>query len=86
MIFQTVSGSLYELDRSNNRIRRLIGINNPTDRQGKDGEWKQYSTVSAIKVGIPVVIVWEMYEHDKDLVQYKTTVTSNVVDINVSNN
>lgn len=33
--------SMYEVDLANNRVRRLAGLNDPTPRQGPDGEWQQ---------------------------------------------
>jgi hypothetical protein len=54
--FTTVSGSLYEVDATNKRIRRLSGNKPPTERQGND--WKQYDSISAIEVGQPVLIIW----------------------------
>jgi hypothetical protein len=59
MIFYTESGSAYELDISNTQIRRLGGKEDPTPRQGKDGEWKKYEFCSEVIVGLPVLIQWE---------------------------
>lgn len=41
MKFKTVY-SVYELDLEGKRMRRLEGENDPTPRQGPDGEWKTY--------------------------------------------
>jgi hypothetical protein len=59
MIFYTVSGSAYELDKDNNKIRRLEGAIDPTPRQGPDGEWKTFEFCSQVCEGRPVLIVWE---------------------------
>lgn len=47
MIFKTLN-STYELDRENSRIRRLEGLDAPTPRQGPDGEWKTYATLTPV--------------------------------------
>lgn len=59
MIFWTLSGSVYELDRPREQVRRLEGSKNPTPRQGQDGEWKKFTSCSEIRVGHPVLIQWE---------------------------
>jgi hypothetical protein len=59
MIFYTESGSIYELDKPNNRIRRLEGVVNPTPRQGPDGEWKTFEHCSPVRKGKGVLIQWE---------------------------
>lgn len=58
MRFTTVSGSLYEVDQENKKIRRLNGNADPTPRQGKDGEWRGYLNDLHIEVGQSVVIAW----------------------------
>ena len=59
MIFQTISGSTYELDLEVKKIRRMEGIDNPTPRQGVDGEWKTFEKCSEIIVGMPLLVIWE---------------------------
>lgn len=60
MTFTTISGSKYEIDLDSNRIRRLFGIKDPTPRQGIDGEWRQYLSITEIKVGDPIIVVWKV--------------------------
>jgi hypothetical protein len=74
MIFYTISGSIYEIDENRKQIRRLHGNNEPTSRQGKNGNWKKYATISDIAIGKPVIIVWEALTFDR----IKTTMTSAV--------
>lgn len=74
--FETISGSLYEVDNENNQVRRLIGIKDPTPRQGEDGEWRGFKSCTPIKVGSGVVFVWEFVG-----VMAKTTLTSIVKNI-----
>lgn len=57
--FTTESNSIYQVDTNNKKIRRLSGKSNPTTRQGNDGEWKSYITLSPIVKGESVVIVWD---------------------------
>lgn len=59
MIFYTESGSIYELDRTNNQIRRLNGAEDPTPRQGKDGEWKKFTYCTEVIEKQSVIINWE---------------------------
>jgi hypothetical protein len=60
MRFTTTSGSLYEVDTTAKKIRRLNGEKNPTPRMGKDGEWRHYAKLYPAKpaVGQTLVIVW----------------------------
>lgn len=58
MIFRTESGSSYEVDQPNNKIRRLYGKLPSTDRVGQDGEWKSFHSLSQLIIGRPVIIVW----------------------------
>lgn len=58
MKFITETGSQYEINTEAKQIRRLSGTANPTARQGKDGEWKTYDSLSPIQVGEQVVIFW----------------------------
>jgi hypothetical protein len=48
MIVKTKTGSVYEIDEQNKRVRRMQGVIDPTPRQGKDGEWKEYKTVAVV--------------------------------------
>ena len=57
--FTTESGSVYQVDPIQSRVRRLEGNASPLPRQGKDGEWKEYWTISEIEVGLPVCIIWD---------------------------
>lgn len=58
-IFSTVSGSTYEVDTTNKRIRRLNGVKDPQPRQGRDGEWRNYADVVGPVVGKQVFIAWD---------------------------
>jgi hypothetical protein len=74
MVFRTESGSIYELDRAGEQVRRLEGQKNPTPRQGPDGEWKKFSSCSEVRVGHPVLIQWGPGS--------KHTLTSMVISVN----
>jgi len=58
MKFTTLSGSIYELDQENKRLRRLYGKRPSTDRQGDD--WKCYVEIfpNPIVIGSRVLIYW----------------------------
>lgn len=58
MKFITESGSTYEVDEENKRVRRLAGKADPTPRQGKDGEWKSYKA-HAVCLGIGALFLWD---------------------------
>ena len=74
--FTTESGSIYELDIGNKRIRRMMGSSPPTPHQGADGQWFRYMAISPPEVGGYVNIVW-CWENSL----LKTTMTSNVVHV-----
>lgn len=63
MIFNTASGSRYQVNESEKMVRRLFGTSDPTARQGVDGEWKRYFSLTPPVVGQGVVIIWA----DEDL-------------------
>ena len=62
MRFTTTTGSVYELDAVNNRVRRISGLHEPTPYQGVDGEWSEYrDTLSAAppRIGEPMFFWWD---------------------------
>lgn len=81
MIFETVSGSVYEINESKQVIRRLSGVKDPTERQGSDSIWKYYEKLfSPPTVGESLVIVWKIEEVDGEMV-FRTTQTSPIIGI-----
>lgn len=56
--FKTESGSTYQVDYINKLIRRISGTNNPTNRQGQDGNWKAYQDI-VLKEGEVCFIFWD---------------------------
>lgn len=76
--FTTESGSVYELD--DKRVRRLTGTNNPTPRQGPDGEWKPLADVIPPKLveGTRVYLVWRYDETEEGQIA-RGTMTSRIV-------
>jgi hypothetical protein len=76
MRFETQSGSIYEVDENNKKVRRVAGKFAGTPRVGNDGNWKPYKEItSPIAVGEPVIIVWSV-NHLQDSVHFPTTITS----------
>lgn len=85
MRFLTLSGSLYEIDTAQRRIRCLTGSS--AARVGK-GEWRDYQETqpAKIQVGAQVLIVWaSVFNPDGPKVPEgtlaQTTLTSMVVSI-----
>ena len=73
MICYTETGSIYEIDNINKKIRRLSGQENPTPRIGQDGQWRKFKTIEKISNG-QMLIIWDF----EGLVA-KSTLTSIVV-------
>lgn len=71
MKFITETGSMYEVNHTTKQIRRLTGNNDPTSRQGHDGEWKSFYHVD-VKVHKPAIIFWNS---DTPLLQSNTANT-----------
>lgn len=67
--------STYEMDTEARLIRRIIGVNPPTPRQGPDGYWRPYRAVSPLYVGYRVFITYA------DMAVGKGTITSPVVEV-----
>lgn len=57
MIFRT-ENSTYELELDEGKVRRIRGDLKPTTRQGEDGEWREYESITCPMVGATVLIVW----------------------------
>ncbi len=58
--FTTETGSVYEVAPDRKQIRRLEGTHDPTPRQGPDGEWKEFISISQISIGSSVLIGWRI--------------------------
>lgn len=94
MKFITLSGSVYDVDTTNKKIRRLNGKADPTPRQGEDGIFKSYEGLGSVTqlllgdenkltIGEGAIIVWVQDEHKplSNLGGTKATLTSDVVEI-----
>lgn len=88
--FTTETGSIYEMDEIDGRIRRLSGNHAPTSRQGEDGSWRNYHGIRSggvqdnipfafnngpVLVGQRMLIIWNE--------EGQCTLTSVVVDIEI---
>ena len=89
MIFKTLSGSTYEVNELTKQIRRINGMDDPQPRQGKDGEFKTYSSIHVEK-GKSSLIIWPqnvpLFEGTKEKLKESqigipATATSEVIDI-----
>ena len=78
MIIKTQSGSTYQLDQENKRVRRLHGTQAPTSFQRQDGEYREYIEIAGLEVGKSFVIVWKGRE---DGFVQPATITSPIVEI-----
>lgn len=60
LVVKTITGSVYHIDRENNRVRRASNSNGrvATNRQG-DNEWKTYAHLSPVEIGRSLVIWWD---------------------------
>lgn len=75
--FTTLSGSVYEVDEPNKRIRRTYGTAPPTERQGEDGEWREYLSLDRVGDDEPhMLIVWRNVDG-----VLQSTVTSQIVEV-----
>jgi hypothetical protein len=81
ILLKTTTGSLYEIDKPNNRIRRVSGEKPPTPRMAADGTWRTYQALSPLQVGAQVLIVWEFYEDAGGELHTQNTLTSPVTHI-----
>jgi hypothetical protein len=79
LVFRTETGSVYELDQTGKRLRRIEGMTAPTPRMGADGEWKDFVDISAVVTGLSVLVIWRWVEED-GLPVAKSTWTSRVVE------
>lgn len=83
MLYETQSGSIYEVDEANKKIRRLSGVNSPTPYVGKDGDWKEYHDLNINVVTGGLSIVWRIDQVEDENGDYgscfRTTQTSRVV-------
>jgi hypothetical protein len=58
-LWQLTPDGLRELDTDGRRVRRIEGINLPTENEGRDGSWHPYFRVTnPVVVGEPIEIVW----------------------------
>lgn len=84
MIFlRTQSGSIYQIDPDQSRIRRIQGIREPTQLQTDN--WKTYTSISDIKIGSSVLIKWkdpaEGYIQPATITSPITTISENLSDL-----
>lgn len=56
MYFMTQSGSVYEVDTENKRVRRTAGQVNQKSRI--NGEWLIYRDVTPVKLNQEVIFMW----------------------------
>jgi hypothetical protein len=74
----TYSGSIYEVDSTLHRARRLIGNGPPTERVGDT--WREYARLE-LEVGQSMVFIWEFIIKENEIPIAKSTITSKVLKI-----
>lgn len=67
--------SVYEVDMENKQVRRMLGLNTHTDRQGPDGQWQTFETCWMMDGGM--VFKWGTNADGSD----RCTWTSHVVQV-----
>lgn len=79
IFYETVTGSIYEIDVDSKQIRRVYGKTPTTERVGKEGQWKGIDSIQEVVLDedgkTSLLIVWGLNE-DGSL---KTTLTSPIV-------
>lgn len=94
-IIKTESGSIYELDQANKRIRRIEGMQVPTPRMGSDGTWKTFVQADIVDMLDPdssnvksndgctqqrLAIIWRWDLQDGTMIA-RSTLTSAIVEV-----
>lgn len=74
--YTTETGSLYEVNYDEKKIRRVTGTHDPTNHQGKDGEWKDFLEVNTDYGYLEVI--WRIEKADGGFI-VRRTVSSNIV-------
>lgn len=80
MIVETLN-SKYEIDTDGKKVRRLTGQNQPTQRQGQDGDWRTFEEVLEPTVGNSLLIIWKVDSENNGDSILRTTMTSTIVKI-----
>jgi hypothetical protein len=78
-MFIHTANSIYEVNKSEKWIRRMLGKTEPTPNLGRDSEWKSYRSLTSpslhdVETGKIAIICW----HDK-----KCTMTSLITKIDM---
>jgi hypothetical protein len=76
MIVRTETGSTYEFDPANHRVRRI----NPDGVLRGDGEWLRRQDENPIHIGSPMLLVLEPLDADADATLRLTTPVVSIED------
>lgn len=73
--------STYEIEGK--KIRRLYGNRDATERQGKDGDWREFESLAGPNIGECMIIIWETIhpEGGNGEVIARSTLTSPIKEI-----
>ena len=85
MIFETISGSTYEINMLNKTIRRLAGSKAVSNRQSPDGEWQEYESIfpESPVVNSGLLICWTEKVKPFEPGNKPATLTSTIVSIKI---
>jgi hypothetical protein len=80
---RTESGSVYDVDHDEKRIRRVHGRHGPTDTQPQDGIWRRFSGLEGPTAGQSMIVYWatEAAGAKETDFGFRTTVVTQVTEI-----
>ena len=73
LIFTTASGSTYEVDKTNKRMRQTCGRKSASSYAPEIGEWKAF--VSYGMLGNSLCVIWELVDGVAKATQTSTVVS-----------
>ena len=83
---RTESGSVYDVDLEEGRIRRVHGRHGPTDMQPQDGIWRRFDGLEGPDPGQPMVVYWATEAAagaKKTSLGFRTTIVLEVREVDV---
>ena len=72
----TTANSTYEINDADHLIRRVLGANDPTPRQGMDGQWRSYVELMPHFGGL--LIVWGTNDDGTSACTWTSVIVSDV--------
>jgi hypothetical protein len=73
-LWQLTPDGLRQIDLDGKRVRRIEGINLPTESEGRDGSWHDYAKLSGpLRVGEAIEVVWATPGRSRETLRSMTT-------------